>query len=86
MKDKRFEDQEYQLVKGDIVYLFSDGYPDQFGGPRGKKFKMVALKNLLEDIHIKDMNEQYVEIKEKFETWKGEQDQVDDVLFMGIQV
>lgn len=83
---KVFEDQEYQLVKGDVVYLFSDGYPDQFGGPIGKKLKMVRLKNLLDDIHEKDMDEQYKHIKQNFESWKGELDQVDDVLFMGIQV
>lgn len=83
---KVFEDQEYQLDKGDVVYLFSDGYPDQFGGPIGKKLKMVRLKNLLEDIHDKNMDEQYKHVKQNFEIWKGNLDQVDDVLFMGIQV
>ncbi len=86
LKGKEFENQEYQLAKGDIVYLFSDGYPDQFGGPQGKKFKMVALKDKLEEIHTKDVDEQYREIEETFDSWKGDQDQVDDVLFMGIQV
>lgn len=86
LKGKEFEDQEYQLAKGDIVYLFSDGYPDQFGGPRGKKFKMLGLKDKLEAIHTKNMDEQYREIEETFDSWKGDQDQVDDVLFMGIQV
>ncbi len=83
---KVFEDQEYQLDKGDVVYLFSDGYPDQFGGPIGKKLKMVRLKNLLEDIHDKNMDDQYKHVKQNFEIWKGDLDQVDDVLFMGIQV
>jgi len=83
---KVFEDQEYQLVEGDVVYLFSDGYPDQFGGPLGKKLKMLRLKNLLEDIHEKEMNEQYKHIEQNFEIWKGDLDQVDDVLFMGIKV
>lgn len=86
LKEKAFEDQEYQLVKGDIVYLFSDGYPDQFGGPNGKKFKMLSLKEKLEEIHTKSMDDQYLEIQETFDSWKGDQDQVDDVLFMGIQV
>ena len=86
LKEEAFEDQEYQLVKGDIVYLFSDGYPDQFGGPSGKKFKMLSLKEKLEEIHTKSMDDQYLKIQETFDSWKGDQDQVDDVLFMGIQV
>lgn len=83
---KDFFDQEYQLKKGDIIYMFSDGYPDQFGGPLGRKFKMVRLKNLLRDIHDKPMDEQYNYIKSNFFLWKEDLDQVDDVLFMGIKL
>ncbi len=83
---KDFENQGYQLNPGDIVYLFSDGYPDQFGGPIGKKFKMVRLKNLLTDICHKPMKEQYEYVRNNFNIWKGEYEQVDDVLFMGIKV
>ncbi|MBN1132866.1 MAG: SpoIIE family protein phosphatase [Bacteroidales bacterium] len=83
---KEFFDQEYQLKKGDIIYMFSDGYPDQFGGPLGRKFKMVRLKNLLVDICDKPMDEQYNYIKSNFFLWKEDLDQVDDVLFMGIKV
>jgi serine phosphatase RsbU (regulator of sigma subunit) len=84
--EKVFEDQEFQLSKGDIIYMFSDGYPDQFGGPLGRKFKMVRLKNLLRDIHDKPMDEQYNYIKSNFFLWKEDLEQVDDVLFMGIKV
>jgi serine phosphatase RsbU (regulator of sigma subunit) len=84
--EKEFIDQEYQLRKGDIIYMFSDGYPDQFGGPLGRKFKMVRLKNLLRDIHDKPMDEQYNYIKSNFFLWKEDMDQVDDVLFMGIKL
>jgi len=84
--EKEFIDQEYQLKKGDIIYMFSDGYPDQFGGPLGRKFKMVRLKNLLRDIHDKPMDEQYNYIKSNFFLWKEDLEQVDDVLFMGIRV
>jgi len=84
--DKDFIDQEFQLKKGDIVYMFSDGYPDQFGGPLGRKFKMVRLKNLLRDIHDKPMDEQYNYIKSNFFLWKEDLEQVDDVLFMGIRI
>ena len=83
---KSFENQLYQLDPGDIIYLFSDGYPDQFGGPIGKKYKMVRLKNLLTDICDKPMKEQYKHVKNNFNLWKGEYEQVDDVLFMGIKV
>jgi ligand-binding sensor domain-containing protein/serine phosphatase RsbU (regulator of sigma subunit) len=85
-QEKDFVDQEYQLKKGDIIYMFSDGYPDQFGGPLGRKFKMVRLKNLLRDIHDKPMDEQYNYIKSNFFLWKEDMDQVDDVLFMGIKL
>jgi ligand-binding sensor domain-containing protein/serine phosphatase RsbU (regulator of sigma subunit) len=85
-QEKEFFDQEYQLKKGDIIYMFSDGYPDQFGGPLGRKFKMVRLKNLLRDIHDKPMDEQYNYIKSNFFLWKEDMDQVDDVLFMGIKL
>jgi len=84
--DKDFIDEEFQLKKGDIIYMFSDGYPDQFGGPLGRKFKMVRLKNLLRDIHDKPMDEQYNYIKSNFFLWKEDLEQVDDVLFMGIRV
>lgn len=85
-RKKDFFDQEFQLKKGDIIYMFSDGYPDQFGGPLGRKFKMVRLKNLLRDIHDKPMEEQYNYIKSNFFLWKEDMDQVDDVLFMGIKL
>jgi len=84
--EKDFIDQEFQLKKGDIIYMFSDGYPDQFGGPLGRKFKMVRLKNLLRDIHDKPMDEQYKYIKSNFFLWKEDLEQVDDVLFMGVKL
>lgn len=83
---KDFENQEFQLSKGDLIYMFSDGYPDQFGGPMGKKFKMVRLRNLLRDIHELPMEEQYHHVKNTFNLWRDQLDQVDDVLFMGIRL
>ncbi len=84
--DKIFEDQGLQLNKGDLIYMFSDGYPDQFGGSIGKKYKMVRLKNLLNDISQKSMEEQYNYVKSTFNLWKENYPQVDDVLFMGIRL
>ncbi|HEX2396339.1 MAG TPA: two-component regulator propeller domain-containing protein [Bacteroidales bacterium] len=85
-EENLFEDEGLQLGKGDIIYMFSDGYSDQFGGPMGKKFKMIRLKNLLQDIHTKPMDEQCLHVKNTFNLWKENFDQVDDVLFMGIKI
>ena len=84
--EKEFEDNGMQLNKGDLIYMFSDGYTDQFGGSLGKKFKMVRLKNLLKDIHKKPMEEQYEYVKSTFNLWMEDYEQVDDVLFMGIKL
>jgi ligand-binding sensor domain-containing protein/serine phosphatase RsbU (regulator of sigma subunit) len=84
--DKIFKDEGIQLGKGDLIYMFSDGYPDQFGGSVGKKFKMARLKNLLRDINQKPMEEQYEYVKSTFNLWREDFEQVDDVLFMGIKI
>ncbi len=81
-----FTNHEIQLTKGDTIYIFSDGYADQFGGPQGKKFKNKQFKQLLIDIHKKDMTEQNAIFNKTFEDWKGELEQVDDVLVMGIRI
>ncbi len=83
---KDFENKVFQLSKGDLIYMFSDGYPDQFGGPMGKKFKMVRMRTLLKDIHDLPMEEQYSHVKNTFNLWRDQLDQVDDVLFMGIRI
>ncbi|MFP4022946.1 MAG: two-component regulator propeller domain-containing protein [Thiohalospira sp.] len=84
--EKQFENIGFQLKEGDIVYMFSDGYPDQFGGPRGKKFKMDRVKNMLADVCDKPMEEQQNYIAKTFDEWRGKLQQVDDVLFMGVRI
>ncbi len=84
--DKVFDDQEYDLGPGDTIYLFSDGYPDQFGGPKGKKMKVERVKQMLVEIHTRPMEEQYERVKNYFLEWKGDTFQVDDVLFMGLRL
>ncbi len=84
--EKFFDDQEYYLNKGDTVYLFSDGLPDQFGGVDGKKMKIARLKNLIERVSKLPMDEQKGAISKFFFDWKGNFDQVDDILVMGIKV
>ncbi len=83
---KEFETQGYQLEKGDLIYMFTDGFSDQFGGPFGKKYKIVRLKNLLADICTMPVEKQELMIVNEFNSWKGDQEQVDDVLFMCIKI
>jgi ligand-binding sensor domain-containing protein/serine phosphatase RsbU (regulator of sigma subunit)/ABC-type amino acid transport substrate-binding protein len=81
-----FTTHQIQVRKGDVMYLFSDGYADQFGGPGGKKFMYKALKELLLQIHGLPMKEQKETATKRFEEWKGEFDQVDDVVILGIRI
>ncbi|WP_439181664.1 two-component regulator propeller domain-containing protein [Carboxylicivirga taeanensis] len=77
---------EYSCSPGDQIYMFSDGYPDQFGGPLGKKFMKVGVQNLIQEMAERTGVQQLARVKNNFEDWKGELDQVDDVLFMGIKL
>jgi len=86
LDDKIFEMNEIQLSKGDAIYMFSDGYTDQFGGPSGKKFKINRLQNILEDIIDRDMDEQHRVLWENFDLWKGKNLQIDDVLMIGVRI
>jgi ligand-binding sensor domain-containing protein/serine phosphatase RsbU (regulator of sigma subunit)/membrane-bound lytic murein transglycosylase MltF len=80
-----FTGHQIDLQPGDIVYLFSDGFADQFGGPEGKKFKHLPFKNLLLSISGKEMVEQGLQLDREFEKWRGDLDQVDDVLVIGLK-
>lgn len=84
--EKFFDDQEYYLNAGDTIYMFSDGLPDQFGGSDGKKMKIARLKRLIEQVADKPMDEQKVLISGFYEDWKGEYEQVDDILLIGVRV
>jgi serine phosphatase RsbU (regulator of sigma subunit) len=71
--------------KGDTLYLYTDGYADQFGGPKGKKYKYKQLNEQLLSIHNKSMNQQKNELDSVIEQWKGNLEQVDDILVIGIK-
>ncbi len=86
IKEKEFTNHEFQLQNNDKLYMFSDGYVDQFGGATGSKFKIKKLKNLLIEIYDKSMQEQHLILKQTFNKWKGELAQVDDVLLIGIEI
>ncbi|MBL7887942.1 MAG: tetratricopeptide repeat protein [Bacteroidia bacterium] len=83
---EQYTNHEIQLQKGDTVYLFTDGYADQFGGEKGKKFKYKSLKELLISIQQKDMEEQKNILDTTLNKWKGNLEQVDDVLIMGVRI
>lgn len=78
-----FTNHKTTLNDGDVVYLFSDGFADQFGGDKGKKYKSVNLKKLLISLAHLPMNEQQEKLNLAFDHWKGELDQLDDVCVMG---
>lgn len=81
-----FTTHAIDLKKGTIFYLFTDGFADQFGGPKGKKFKNSQMKELLLQISSKSIKEQGKEMENHFDRWKGELEQVDDVCVIGFCV
>ncbi|GAB4132017.1 MAG: hypothetical protein Fur0041_02960 [Bacteroidia bacterium] len=74
------------VKSGDRLYLFTDGFADQFGGPRGKKFKYKQMQNLFLELHQNPMHTQKENIERTFEQWKGNLEQVDDVCVVGVRV
>jgi len=86
IKMKPFSTKEIVLEKGDILYLMSDGFADQFGGPDGKKFRIKKLRELLLSFSEKNMNEQKEILETTFLEWKGKFKQVDDVTIAGLRI
>ncbi|MCW3071990.1 MAG: protein serine/threonine phosphatase [Bacteroidetes bacterium] len=84
--EQRFEEQIIQLQKEDAIYLFSDGYPDQFGGPKQKKFMTKQLKQVIIENYSMPMNQQEARFRKIFDDWKGDAGQVDDVLLFGVRI
>jgi len=82
----QFTNHKLQLQKGDMCYIFSDGYPDQFGGKRGRKFMLNRFKKMLASVSAQPMDVQKAFIEEKFDQWKGQNRQIDDVLVIGIRL
>lgn len=84
--ERPFTSHDITLRKGDAFYIFTDGYADQFGGPKGKKFKYKPFKELLVAIQNKSMEEQCSMLDREFEAWRGEMEQVDDVCIIGVRI
>ncbi len=83
--NQQFTTHTFKLQPEDIVYIFTDGYADQFGGPEGKKFKYRRFRHLLLTIHEYAMKEQLEILDASYENWKNSLDQVDDILVIGIK-
>ncbi|MES2835925.1 MAG: SpoIIE family protein phosphatase [Bacteroidota bacterium] len=81
-----FVQGEFEIQKGDVVYTLTDGFPDQFGGPQGKKFMSKQLQKYLLSISNEPMYEQYQKLDHCFEDWKGGLEQIDDVCLIGVQI
>lgn len=86
LEHKVFDNHIVETKKGDMVYLFSDGYIDQFGGPKGKKFMRKRFKELLQSIHKMDVKTQKLHLDNTIIEWMGAEEQLDDILVMGFRV
>jgi len=86
MDRKPFENNTIQLQKGDTVYMFTDGYADQFGGPKGKKYKYKPFKQFLISMYERDLNAQMIGLHDEFNRWKADYEQIDDVCVIGVRI
>jgi ligand-binding sensor domain-containing protein/serine phosphatase RsbU (regulator of sigma subunit) len=85
-KDQTFKNHLIPIQQGDIIYIFSDGFADQFGGPDGKKYKYRRFRHLLLNLHRLPMDKQHEILESNVMEWRGQQEQVDDILVIGIKI
>lgn len=85
-QEEAFTNHVFKLEKGDVFYLFSDGFTDQFGGPDQAKYKLKNLKLFLASVKDLPMSDQQTIIGSEFNRWRGDQDQVDDVTILGFRI
>ena len=85
-KSKSFTKKEIKVKKGDMLYLSSDGFQDQFGGLKDKKYMALRFKSFLKKISTNTSQEQLSLLKNEFNSWKGDSEQIDDVCVMGIRI
>jgi len=81
-----FTNHKVQLKKGDTVYIFSDGYPDQFGGPRGRKLMYNNFRDYLLQAKNEKIDDQAEFLNQKLVAWQGKMDQIDDILLIGLKI
>jgi serine phosphatase RsbU (regulator of sigma subunit) len=85
-KKNIFKNHVIPVQNGDSIYIFSDGYADQFGGPDGEKYKYRRFQHLLLAIHQLPMTKQHELLEKSIMRWKGDLEQVDDILVIGIRI
>jgi len=86
-KENSFKKHTVKLQKGFTFYIFSDGYADQFGGKKGRKFMKKRFRELLTKIHTQPLAKQYQTLGSELDQWQGKtHDQVDDILVIGIRI
>jgi len=83
--EKLFTEHRLNVNAGDSIYMFSDGYQDQFGGPEGKKFMVGSFRELLQEIQQMPMKDQVSRVESRMQQWQGTMEQTDDVLVMGVR-
>ncbi|MBN4051488.1 SpoIIE family protein phosphatase, partial [bacterium AH-315-M05] len=84
-EEKPFTKHSLKLQKNDMLYLFSDGFVDQKGGQKGKKFYYPPFRDLLNSIHNKPLSDQLSIIKQTYYDWKGNREQIDDICIFGVR-
>jgi serine phosphatase RsbU (regulator of sigma subunit) len=83
--EKLFTEHRLNVNAGDTIYMFSDGYQDQFGGPDGKKLMIGVFRKLLQDIQEMPMKDQVKQVEKRMQQWQGDMEQTDDMLLMGVR-
>ena len=81
-----YDTHNFELEKEDTIYIFSDGFVDQFGGEKGKKYKAKAFRKLLLSMQDQSLEKQKELIDQAFENWKGNLEQIDDVCLIGVRI
>ena len=80
------ENTEIEIQKDDMFFMFSDGFPDQFGGEKNTKFSTKRLLGLLQEVSDLSIDEQYEKIHTTYNNWKGDYSQIDDIMLVGIRI
>ena len=84
--NRDFTNHVIQLKKNDAIYISTDGFMDQFGGPKGKKFKYTPFMDMLINVQEMSLTAQHEFIEDVFDKWKGDYEQVDDVCVIGVRI
>ena len=86
LRQKVFNTHTISIKKGDTFYLFSDGFQDQFGGSKDRKFMKARFRELLQSVSTQPVQAQQAELQQAFDTWRGSNELTDDVLVIGIKL